>query len=494
MVTSLLVISTSYSIREMLARYLPHDEFTVYTADSVEMALFFFQNVQLNAVVVDMHLKKSTGLDLLDWLQEHYPATHPVLICEEEDDDLIEVIRSRKASYLIKNKLNLLQFRNKLKAMCQYKRGLTYQFHHISLFELVKLVSFSRADTHLYITSPQTHQEGLIYFGEGRVQTAMYGELTSENAFYEIMKMKRGLFSEMEVMETDDARIQSSLDQLLANSAFILDQKEGAPQMPLPPTYCLVVSTEMYLATFLSELFRFHKDSILVVNWAKTMEEAQDYLMQNPELLILDTDVEGLKPKKFLDFIDGQYLDTKIILLGERFQTSLTQALNHPNVVRFFLKSAQYQELAELIEQTYLSQQFSGELLDLSLFGVLQIFSYFRHQRLLEVTDFFSGQVGQIFLSDGEIRHATFGDDFGRDALKKILKVNYGVFRQESYWEPVTKSLNTPFNRLMMYLSRFIEDQTPYQGAKDLLLQTGEVISIRSDKIQGLSPSVRPSF
>lgn len=494
MITSLLVVSPSYSIREMLARYLPHDEFTVYTADSAEMALFFFQKVNLNAVVLDLHLQKSSGLDMLEWLQQNYPATHPVLICEQEDDDLIELIRTRKASYLIKNKLNLLQFRSKLKAMCQYKRGLTYQFNHISLFELVKLVSFSRSDTHLYLTSPQTHQEGLIYFGNGKVQQAMYGEQTAETAFYEIMKMKRGLFSEMEVVETEDEQIQSSLDQLLANSAFMQDQKEGAPQLPLPPTLCLIVSAEMHLATFMAELFRFHKDSVLIVNWARTMEEAQQYLMENPELLILDTDLESLKPKKFLDFIDSQYLDTKIILLGDKFHSALTQALNHPNVVRFFLKSAQYQELAELIEQTYLSQQFCGELQDLSLFGVLQIFSYFRHQRLLEVTDFFSGKVGQIFLSDGEIRHATFGDDFGRDALKKILKVNYGVFRQESYWEPVTKSLNTSFNRLMMYLSRFMDEQTPHQLAKDLLLQTGEVISIRSDKIEGLTPQVRPSF
>jgi len=485
---SLLVVSPSYRIREMLARYLPFDEFTVYTADSVEMAIQVFELIPLNAVVMDLFLQKTSGLDFLDWLKHKYPMTHPILICDEEDDDLTHVLRIHNASFLIKSKLNLLEFRSKLKSMCQFKRGLTYFFSQISLFELVKLVSFSGSDTHLYLTSPQTHQEGMIYFGKGKVQNAMYGELMKEDAFFEIMKMKRGLFSEMEVIDTDESLIESSLDQLMASSALMIDHNEGGPQTPLPPTYCLIISEDMSVPTFLGELFRFNKESVLVVNWAKNFEEAQVHLMKNPELLIVDIDTRNLKPKRILDFIDSQYLDSRIILIGSQFQSNLNQILKHPNMVRFFLKPAQYQELAELIEQTYLAQQFSGEMYNLSLFGVLQIFSYFRHQRLLEVTDFFSGQAGQIFLSDGEIRHATFGEYIGRDALKKILQISYGIFRQETYWEPVTNSLNIPFNRLMMYLSRFIDQQSPHQMAKDLLLQSGDIISIRADKIENTFP------
>lgn len=488
MTISLLVVSPSYSIREMLARYLPYEEYTVYTADSVESALIFFEKITLDAVLLELKLKNNSGLDLLDWLNKHHPNIHPVMICDDEDEDLSELIRTRKASYLLKSKLNLLQFRTKLQAMCKYKRGLTYQFNQISIFELVKLVSFSGSDYHLYITSPQTHQEGLIYFGKGKVQHAMYGELTGEKAFYEIMKMKRGLFSELQVMETDDEVIHSSLDQLMANSALIMDEKTGGAQIQLPPTACVVVSNEHFLPVVLGELFRFHQESVLMTHWVTNLEDAQEQLMKNPELLILDTDTESVKPKKILDFLDGNYLDTRIILMGTRLQASLAQTLKHPNVVRFFMRD-QYQEMAELIEQTYLAQHFSGELQDLALFGVLQIFSYFRHSRLLEVTDFFSGQAGQIFISDGEILHATYGDFIGRDALKKILQINYGLFRQEAYWEPVTKSLNIPFNRLMMHLSRFVEDNSPYQAARDLLLQNGEVISIRSDKI--LAPELK---
>lgn len=484
MTISVLVVSPSYSIREMLARYLPYEEFSVFTAASTTEALSYFHGVSFDAVLLELKLQETSGLDLLEWLNQHHPHVHPVVICHEEDSDLIELIRTRRAGYLIQNRLNLLQFRNKLQAMCRYKRGIIYQFSQISLFELVKLVSFSGEDYHLYLTSPQTHQEGLIYFGQNKVKHAMYGELAGETAFYEIMKMKRGLFSELKVIENEDEAITSSLDQLMANSALIIDQGEGrTAQVKLPPTSCLIVTNDMLIPTFLGELFRFQRDSGLVSNSVSTIEEAHAELMKNPELLILDTDMETIKAKRILEFIDEQYLDTRVVLMGSRLHQGMQQALKHPHVVRFFNKTSQYQELAELIEQTYLAQQFSGELLDLPLFGVLQIFSYFRHARLLEVADFFSGQVGQIFMNKGEIRHATYGDEIGRDALKKILQINYGVFRQEAYWEPVTQSLNIPFNRLMMYLSRFVAQATPHQEIRDLLLQSGEVISARSEKI-----------
>lgn len=486
MTISLLVVSPSYAIREMLARYLPYEDFTVFTADSAEMALGFLDRIHIDAVVVELQLKSTSGLDFVKWLNQHHANIHPVVICEEEDEDLIDLIKSLQAGYLLKAKLNLLQFRQKLQAMCKYKRGLTYQFTQISIFELVKLVSFSGYDYHLYLTSPATHQEGLIYFGKGKVQHAMYGELTGEDAFYEIMKMKRGLFTEMQVMDTDDeVRIESSLDQLMANSALILDENTTSVQIKPPPTSCLIGSSDIYLPTFLGELFRFNKESVLLTIWGNTWEKLQEELMANPEILILDAEMTEVKPKQVLEFIDSNYLDTRIILVGDQLHPSYTSILKHPCLVRFLLKS-QYQELAELIEQTYLAQHFSGELLDLNLFGVLQIITYFRQSRLLEVTDFFSGQAGQIFLSDGEILHATFGEYIGRDALKKIMQINYGLFRQEAYWEPVTKSLNIPFNRLMMYLSRFAGTDSAQYNINDLLLQSGQVVSIRPEKIDAL--------
>lgn len=490
MTISLLVVSPAYSIREMLARYLPYNEFTVYTADSPDAAVNFLKQVPIDVALIELQLKQATGLDFVRWLDKHYPTTHPVVICEDEDEDLITLIRNLKAGFLIKDKLNLLQFRTKLHSMCQNKRGLTYEFNQISIFELVKLVSFSGTDYHLYLTSPQTRQEGLIYFGEGKVKTAMYGEMTGEQAFYEIMKMKRGLFSELQVMDSDgDELIMSSLDQLLANSALILDTHEDnegreSLQVQLPPTHCMIVSEHMMLPTFLNELFRFHKDSVLVSQWAKDWEEVEKGLMDNPELLIFDVDMQSLKAKKVLEFIDGNYLDTRVILVGNQPNPALSHTLKHQSVMRFFLQS-QLQELAELIESHSLSQHFSGELLDLNLFGVLQIFSYFNHARLLEVTDYFSDTAGQIFMNKGEVIHATYGDYIGRDALKKILQINYGVFRQEAYWEPVTKSLNIPFNRLMMYLSRFAFNSEE-EIQRDLLLQSGDVVTISASNIEQL--------
>src|SRR5690606_4925095 len=160
----------------------------------------------------------------------------------------------------------------------------------------------------------------------------------------------------------------------------------------------------------------------------------------------------------------------------------ISRYLSYPGVERFFLKTSQFWELGNLINQTLLSQQFSGSLRNLPLLNVLQTINYFRHPRLLEVSDFFSGQSGQLFLADGEIQHALFGELTGRDALKEMLGIRFGLFRQSTYWEPSERSLNVPFTRLMLYLGRYLDAiaHDSKEPPRDLLLQNGLMITLHA--------------
>ncbi|MGV3526390.1 MAG: response regulator [Candidatus Sericytochromatia bacterium] len=477
---ALLVISPSHSIRRMLARYLATADFHIYTADSVQTALPFIQNLPLDAVVTDLDLHQASGLDLLLWLNQKYPQIHPVVMCDADDSDLMDLLRDQTVSVLQKDRLNLFQFRNRLQTMCQNKRGVTYQFHQINLFELIQLVSRSTRSRHVYITSPQTGQEGLVYFEHNRVQHAMYDVFNGEEAFYEIMKMRQGLFQETDMGRTEYYTIDSSLDQLMAVSAMKMDQQP----LEIPATYCTIYSPDMLLPDYLGEHYANAEMELLCTDIA---EEVFAQLAQQSDLLILDLDLPDLNVREFLNELDQRHLKVRVLLMGSKVESQLPAYLAYPEVDRFFLKPVQFRELGELIHQIYLSQQFSGNLCDLSLFNVLQTFTYFRQPRLLEVTDFFSGQTGQIFMAEGEVQHATFGSLIGRDAIKAMLNIRYGLFRQETYWEPVARSLNVPFTRLMLYLSRFLESSPPDAfPARDLLLQNGRIITLQPEKINYL--------
>ncbi|MEZ0375117.1 MAG: response regulator [Candidatus Sericytochromatia bacterium] len=477
---SLLVVTPSYSIRKMLARYLSSADFSVYMADSVQTALPFIEKLKLDAVVCDLDLNEASGLDMLLWLNQKHPAVRPVIMCDADDSDLMELLREQAVSVLQKNRLNLFRFRNMLQSMCQYQRGVTFQFQQISLFELVQLSSRAGQARHVYITSALTSQEGLVCFQNGRVKHAMFDGSNGETAFYEIMKMKQGLFKEMDAVRNEYYTIDSGLDQLMALSALRMDHKT----LEIPPTHCTLYSPDMSFAEFVLETYPNAEMELICTD---LHEEVFTQLELKSDLLLLDLDMPGLDPRELLDALTQKNIRTRILMMGSEVHPDLNDYLAFPQVDGFYLKPIQYKELGELIHQIYLSQQFSGDLMNLSLFNMLQTFTYLRQPRLLEVTDFFSGDTGQIFIAAGDVQHAIFGELSGRDALKAMLGIRYGLFRQETYWEPVTRSLNVPFTQLMLYLTRYLESNpAPSFLARDLLLQDGRVVTLQPEKINYL--------
>lgn len=480
MVLSVLIVSPSNSIRKMLARYLSINDFQIYTAESVELALKFIHSLTFDAVIMDIDLQAASGLDLLLWLNQKHPHVHPVMMCDTNDSDLMDILRRLQVSILEKDKLNLPRFRNLLQIACQSKRGVSFQFQQIHLFELIQLASQDGQTRNVYISSLQSGQEGLICFGGHRLKHALYDIHKGTDAFSEIVKLKQGLFQETELISEDYYTLDSDLNQLIANNNLNFEHSLQDAQA----THCTIFSPDMVLAEFLLE---HYPQADMEVICTDMQEEVSEQLKQRSDLLILDLDTPDLDVFAFLNTLKEKNWGTRIILIASQVDAELHHYLKIPYVHRFFLKPFQFQELGELIHQTYLSQQFEGDLLNLSLFHVLQTLSYFRQPRLLEVTDFFMGETGQIFFANGNVQHATFGEHTGRDALKSMLGIQYGVFRQETYWEPSYHSLNVPFGRLVLYLTRFIESHKQAGPLpRDLLLQNGELITLQPEKINYL--------
>ncbi|PKL76069.1 MAG: hypothetical protein CVV27_12165 [Candidatus Melainabacteria bacterium HGW-Melainabacteria-1] len=481
MTISVLVISPSFSTREMLARYLSSELFTVYTASHAQMAMPMIETLPLQGVIYELNLEQASGLDLLLWLNHHYQHLHNILICDTEDTDLLEILATQKVAVIPKDGLHLPSFRNRLQIMLQHARGNTWQFHQINLFELVHLASHSNQSRHLYIASPQTAQEGLVYFNQGRVQHALYDTFSGEEAFYEIIQMKQGLFQETEFEPNSVYTIASGLNELMALSALKIDQQGG---VKMPMTYCTVLSCDMSLGDYLSTAY---PDAEMEVFYSDEISEVLQQLKSRADLLIVDLDMPDFDAQAFFEQLQSASLKIVTLLISSRIHPDIPHLLRLPQVNRFFLKVEQYKELGDLIHHNYLSQQFSGNLLNMPLLDVLQTLIYFRQPRLIEVTDFFSGKSGQIFLADGGIQHAVFDHWSGRDALKEMLAIQAGLFRQETYFAPAAHTLDVPVTRLFLYLSRIIDKLSgKLDLPRELLLQDGALITLQPEKISYL--------
>ncbi len=491
MIFGILVVSASYSMREMLARYLSSDNFSVYTADSAAMAAPMLEHLKVHAIISEMDLEQASGLDLLLWINHKHPHVHPIFLCDLDDSDLMHVLRTHRAAVFQRSNLNLMLLRELLLNMRTHSRGVTYSFEQVNLSEMVHMASHAGQSRHVYVTSPQSGQEGLMCFSQNRVQHAIYGEAAGEDAFFEIMQMKRGMFEETPIVQGNYYTIDSNLDKLLTLSAMHTDKKENERKSSPSErnsegatTCCTVLSKDMSLADY---FVKAYADADLDLIYTDETKEAISQIKTKADLLIVDLDLPGLELFGLLEQMKQQAVAVDIILMGSQLESDISRYLSYPQVTRFFIKPHQYKEIGELVSYNYLSQQFRGKLLDLSLFNVIQTFAYFRQSRLLEVTDFFSGKSGQLFIANGIVQHARFGEKTGRDALKQMLGIYYGVFRQETYWEPLEHSLKIDLPKLMLYLTRFLESESNREPLpREMLLQNGSMITLQAERMSYL--------
>ncbi|PIQ23145.1 hypothetical protein COW36_19420 [bacterium (Candidatus Blackallbacteria) CG17_big_fil_post_rev_8_21_14_2_50_48_46] len=477
---SVLVISPVYSTREMIARYLSSENLIVYTAENARDAVPIIEKLPLQAVIFELDLDQASGLDLLLWLNQRHSHLHPMLICDPHDTDLIQILRSQRASVVSRDNLNLQAIRNRLQTMLKFPRGTTSLFEQVSLFELVHLASQAQTSRRLSIRSPQTDAKAELTFQLGRVNHACLGEQTGEEAFFEIIRMKSGRFEELKQKAEVPQTIGASLNQLMSKSSLRVD--EGGVKMPT--TYCTVLSDDLSLGDYLSATYPEAEMELLYTDHPET---ALNQLKTKADLLIIDLDLPNFDAQAFLETLRHERVAMNVFLMGSQFSAPLHECLKREHVHRFFRKNLQFKELGDLIHHNFLNQQFQGRMYNLSLLGVLETFVYFKQPRLLEITDFLTGQTGQIFMAEGVIQHAVYDKQVGRDALNEMMQIQSGIFQQETYWAPAFFSLNVPVGRLFLYLNRIMSKvQAPQELPRDLLLQNGAVISLQPEKLSYL--------
>ncbi len=99
----ILVVDDETNIREALAALLAADGYQVAAAASAEEAMQALRHEACEVVLADMRLQGKTGLDLLRWTKESYPATEIILITAYGSvEDAVEAMKLGAYDYLSK--------------------------------------------------------------------------------------------------------------------------------------------------------------------------------------------------------------------------------------------------------------------------------------------------------------------------------------------------------------------------------------------------------
>jgi CheY-like chemotaxis protein len=221
--------------REMLSQHLsclPE----VRTASSGSRALALLESEPFTLLIVDLHMPKMDGLQVLSIARRKYPQLRLVVLTGIRD----EQFRSRAYAmgvdqYWIKPESDgeMGLFMESIESLLAHEaQGGFRGVQSKSLVDIIQLECLSQSSSVLKITNGIV--EGRIWIQNGEVTHAQAPGLTAEPAFQRILSWKTGSF-EIQPADTNQTRtIFTSYQGLLLNTAQALD--EAASQViPLEP-------------------------------------------------------------------------------------------------------------------------------------------------------------------------------------------------------------------------------------------------------------------
>lgn len=410
-----------------------------WICDSLEQAWPYLEHQESGLIVANMALDPYSGLDLLWWLRSRGKRVPLLLMSEDADPVLAGALRPFGCHLGRPHPAHVAEVFKRLE---QNQFQLHFEFERLSLYDLVQLLAQARLSTHLYLTDVQTGAEGLMHVHQGKVQHAVFADLTGEEAFFRIMGLSQGMFMEMDTGSLAYYTIEADTQQLMARSALLQDEAL------LEPVALAVLENDALLSRQLERHFSPQRLGVHCFS----LESAGILPELNPRLLIARIEALGEDLSASLIKLREFYTGS-ILLVGEQLMPGVSEALGLSGVDQFYLRPVQLEELLACLQHRCFSQAFSGQLKRLSLFDCLQILGMSPVPLRLHCLDALSGEQGEILLGSGRIWSVSFGARTGGEALRLCLELSAGLITCGEGYRPAEANIDQPLAKLLMNLA-----------------------------------------
>lgn len=105
-----LIVEDEKPVRNMLRRFLTLNDYEVHAAaDFTEALASLLDHSHFDVILLDYNFPGGNGLDLLPFIQKHFPDTPVIMVSAEHDPALIQNTLEHGASEFIQKPFNLDQ-------------------------------------------------------------------------------------------------------------------------------------------------------------------------------------------------------------------------------------------------------------------------------------------------------------------------------------------------------------------------------------------------
>jgi predicted regulator of Ras-like GTPase activity (Roadblock/LC7/MglB family)/DNA-binding response OmpR family regulator len=219
-----LVVDDEENMLWMLQRNLSNNLVGVetLTARSGEEALAILSDQKIHLVITDISMPGISGLDLLIEISNRYLQTGVIIMTAYPSSTYEHEAMMRGCLRFIEKPFDIKTMRAIVEKVLNNSEGFQGTIDGIELIDIVQFNGLSKATAALKVTTAD--REGMIFFKNGEVVHALYGEESGEDAFFKILGFQGGTLQNIKEVEPPVTSIKNSLESLLIKAAVISDE------------------------------------------------------------------------------------------------------------------------------------------------------------------------------------------------------------------------------------------------------------------------------
>ncbi|PRQ08810.1 response regulator [Enhygromyxa salina] len=229
-----LVVDDEVNLRFAIERVLRRSGHLADSASTVRQAIERLRSQPYDTVVTDLRMPGGDGLELIQWLGSYSPSTKILVISAYITPEFRKTYGNQASIGILEKPVELSKLIELVEELGP-RRGFYGNSIEVELFDYVQMVALSGRDKLVKVVTPIS--EGHIWFEHGDIVHAEFESYQGENAFYKVLAVGRGTFTEVFYTDPPKRTIMGSATGLLMEAARQMD--EGTlgqdPEPPPPP-------------------------------------------------------------------------------------------------------------------------------------------------------------------------------------------------------------------------------------------------------------------
>jgi len=475
-----LIVDDSVSISSIIESYLFVKDIDVTSVGSGYEAIQLLKKESFDIVLTDVNMPQINGFELVLWMKKNNINSHIIIMTAQSNDKAREVYHSYGVLKYISKPLEMSQLLATINQAS--KSGFSGEIKETNLFDYIQIMSLSKRNTVLSITSSLTELPAHLYFKEGELISAEYGEEKGEEAFFKIIRLNGGQIFEIQKELPLEIDIKVPATSLLFKATQIIDE-ENFKNKKSNSKYSILVVDDENLTRMILEKTLAKDESVEVVTVESAGEAALILNERYFDLVLSDINMPNINGLEFLLWMKKNGVNSKVVMMTATGSLDIKTFAINSGAIRYLEKPIDFNELNKIIEQDK-SFGFSGNINEIGIFDYIQMIALSRKTKAILVTSPLTYSEGIIYFKNGSVIHSEYESFKGIDAFFRIMNISGGLICEIESVIPAEETIKLSVPSLLMKSSIFIEQE----NEKKLNINIDEkVIDSIEKKIDDLS-------